>query len=404
MTLQEARETVVLAGKKLVESGLIARTWGNVSCRISDSHFVITPSGRDYLSLTPDEIVKVAISDLSYDGSLKPSSEKGVHSEVYKLYPEAGFVIHTHQDYASAISSLMRESIDVSKDFTYLNGKVICADYGLPGTKKLRRGVAKALAGSQGKAVIMKNHGALCFGLDYQETFKVAHELEDACKRFIEEHYQKISNHSEADLIKIGSYAISKLTGSNITITESSRPLSWESKRTEKGFSFLIDDKTIEIGFDIPSQYKKDNEDIYNELIILNEIYKNNDHINHIIHTNLTGTTVMSYAGIKLLPFLDDFAQIVGTSVKTSDINPKEISKSLKSSSAVLLKNDGALCCGISRDDAVAVSMVLEKNCIAYIAAALLGKIKPINALECKLMRFVYQTKYSKLYKGVTSK
>ena len=46
MTLHEAKETVVLAGKKLVESGLIARTWGNVSCRISDSHFVITPSGR----------------------------------------------------------------------------------------------------------------------------------------------------------------------------------------------------------------------------------------------------------------------------------------------------------------------------------------------------------------------
>lgn len=399
MTLQEAKETVVFAGKKLVECGLIARTWGNVSCRISDSHFVITPSGRDYLSLTPDEIVEIAISDLSYDGAIKPSSEKGVHAEVYKLHSEAGFVIHTHQDYASAISSLMQQSIDVSKDFNYLNGKVICADYGLPGTKKLRRGVAKALAGSQGKAVIMKNHGALCFGSDYEETFKVAHELEDACKFFIEDQYQKISNQPDIDPVKIGSYAISKLTGNTMTIPESPHPLSWESRRVEKGFSFLIDDKTLEIEFDRLSKYEKKYEDIYNMLIILNEIYKDNEHINHIIHANSTGATVMSYAGIKLLPLLDDFAQIAGTSVKTSDINPKEISKALKSSSAVLLKNDGALCCGISKDDAVAVSMVLEKNCIAYIAAALLGNIKPINALECKLMRFVYLNKYSKLYK-----
>jgi len=57
MTIQEAKETVIIAGKRLVESGLIARTWGNVSCRISDSHFVITPSGRDYVSLTPEALL-----------------------------------------------------------------------------------------------------------------------------------------------------------------------------------------------------------------------------------------------------------------------------------------------------------------------------------------------------------
>lgn len=404
MTLHEAKETVVLAGKKLVESGLIARTWGNVSCRISDSHFVITPSGRDYLSLTPDEIVEVSISDLSYSGSIKPSSEKGVHASVYKLHPEVGFVIHTHQDYASAVSSLMLDSISVSKDFSYLNGEVVCADYGLPGTKMLRRRVEKALARSNGKAVIMKNHGALCFGSDYEETFKVARQLEDACILFIEEQYQKTTNKSEADLIKIGSYAISKLTGNTVKMTESSRPLFWESKRTEKGFNFLINDENLDVRFDYLSQYEKGHEDIYNILITLNEIYKNNEDINHIIHTNSTGATVMSYAGIKLLPLLDDFAQIAGTSVKTSGMNSKEILKALNRSSAVMLKKDGALCCGISKDDAMAVSMVLEKNCIAYIAAALFGKVKPINLFECMLMRFVYQTKYSKLYKGVASK
>ncbi len=71
MTVDEARGLVVKAGKKLVESGLIARTWGNVSCRISAHQFVITPSGRDYLTMTPDEIVTVAISDCSYGGNIQ---------------------------------------------------------------------------------------------------------------------------------------------------------------------------------------------------------------------------------------------------------------------------------------------------------------------------------------------
>ena len=65
MDINKAKEIVVMAGKKLVESGLIARTWGNVSCRVSDTQFVITPSGRAYETLTPEEIVLVNISDLS---------------------------------------------------------------------------------------------------------------------------------------------------------------------------------------------------------------------------------------------------------------------------------------------------------------------------------------------------
>ena len=96
-----AKETVVRAGRELVKEGLIQRTWGNVSCRISDSEFVITPSGRDYLSLTPDDIVTVRIDDLSYEGDIKPSSEKGIHAMCYQLRDDVNFVIHTHQTYAS---------------------------------------------------------------------------------------------------------------------------------------------------------------------------------------------------------------------------------------------------------------------------------------------------------------
>ena len=92
--IEEAKRIVVEAGKKLVESGLIARTWGNVSARISDTQFVITPSGRAYEDLTPEEIVVVNIDDCSYEGDIKPSSEKGVHAAAYRHHPTVDFVIH----------------------------------------------------------------------------------------------------------------------------------------------------------------------------------------------------------------------------------------------------------------------------------------------------------------------
>jgi L-fuculose-phosphate aldolase len=396
MNIQESKETVILAGKRLVESGLIARTWGNVSCRISDSHFVITPSGRDYLSLTTDEIVEVAISDCSYSGNIKPSSEKRIHAEVYKLHPEVNFVIHTHQNNASFVSVLDMDTIDVSNKYHSLCGEVVCAAYGLPGTKKLRGNVAEALAVSKGKAVIMKNHGALCFGIDYEETFKVTQELEAACEDFIRDKSLEAIGKSGINPKEIGCLALSKFTRKTIERKEDYPLFSYESERTENGFKLNICDKTFDIESNQPESTIPSDSFISSEVKIHNEIYKNNTNINNIIHANTTGILDVSCAGIKLLPLLDDFAQIAGTSVKTVEMDASKISAILKGAPAVFVQGNGALCCGISRGDALAVSLVTEKNCKALIGAALLGKIKYINPFECILMRFIYLKKYSK--------
>ena len=76
MELHKAKELLVLAGRQLVEAGLIARTWGNVSCRVSATRFVITPSGRAY-ETDPGRSSGVNLEGGSYEGEIKPSSEKG---------------------------------------------------------------------------------------------------------------------------------------------------------------------------------------------------------------------------------------------------------------------------------------------------------------------------------------
>ena len=152
MDILTAKETVIKAGKELVKEGLIQRTWGNVSCRLSDTQFAITPSGRDYLSLTPDEIVIVNIADLSYEGDIKPSSEKGIHAKCYELRPDVNFVIHTHQTFASLLGlSGMDVNTIPEEDAAVLGDCVPLAAYGLPGTGKLRKGVTDALRRAAGE-------------------------------------------------------------------------------------------------------------------------------------------------------------------------------------------------------------------------------------------------------------
>ncbi|HSA14783.1 MAG TPA: class II aldolase/adducin family protein [Spirochaetota bacterium] len=192
MTLDKARETVHRACAELVKAGLVARTWGNISAKVDDSTFVITPSGRRYEELTAADMVLVKISDLSYGGSVKPSSEKGLHAEIYRQYPEVNAIIHTHQMNASTVAAARKDITGMDPRHSAILGSIVrTAEYGLPGTGKLARATAFALKGS--KAAMMANHGAVCAGRDMKEAFIVAGTLEDAARSFIEKAFIRMS-------------------------------------------------------------------------------------------------------------------------------------------------------------------------------------------------------------------
>ncbi len=185
MTEQEARVQVRDMGLKLLKEGLVARTWGNVSCRLDSERFVITPSGRSYEDVTPEEMVIVNIQSGDYEGHIKPSSEGKVHQELYRTRSEVAAVIHTHQTNASVVAAARREVPPILDDQVQILGPTVrVADYALPTTKKMVRVCVKALKGRQ--AALMANHGAICVGRSLDEAFVACIVLEKACKAFIE--------------------------------------------------------------------------------------------------------------------------------------------------------------------------------------------------------------------------
>lgn len=392
MNEREAKENVVNAGKRLVKSGLIARTWGNVSCRISDNYFVITPSGRDYLTLSPEEIVKVSIADLSYRGDIKPSSEKGIHAEIYKHNPKINFVIHTHQKNASVLSAMGLDSISVDT----ANQNIICASYALPGTKKLRKNVSQALRRSNGNAIIMKNHGAICFGKDDEEAFGLASDLENSCNDYIVKQYKEISNEENYDPDRMRQFLLNRIKEQDILDLESTGSC-YNSKRTEDGFILYFEHKdNVHVKFGESSSFLSE------EAKIHNAIYGKCKNINHIIHASSPDILAISRANITLYPMVDDFAQIVGTKVKTVIYTANDIANALKNTSALIIKNKGALCCAASEEDAFAIEMILEKNSKIALCSSLFKDVKPLSKLDSMLMRFVYLKKYSKQMNNIT--
>lgn len=183
--LDKRKEELCQASKKLLKTGLVAGTWGNISLKLNDSYMLITPSGVPYEQLTAKDMVLVNMTDFSYDGKLKPSGEKKMHAEIYKTRKEFSSVIHTHSPHASTVAAARREVPPLLDDMAQILGpSVRVADYALPGTKKLVKATVKALQGRS--AVLLANHGAACAGRNLEEAFTACFVLEKACKTFIE--------------------------------------------------------------------------------------------------------------------------------------------------------------------------------------------------------------------------
>jgi len=182
----EQREALVKAGLKLLEQGLVSRTWGNISIKVTDTEMLVTPSGKFYDDVTPADMVLVNFVTDKYDkNGIKPSSEYKMHSGIYLDRKEINAIIHTHQMNASTCAAARREVPPVLDDLAQIIGpSVRCAEYALPSTKKMMKAVVKALKGRY--AALMANHGAVCVGRDLDEAFVVCQVLEKGCKAFIE--------------------------------------------------------------------------------------------------------------------------------------------------------------------------------------------------------------------------
>ena len=183
MEYAEQKQLVADTGRRLLELGLVARTWGNISIKTGPSQFVISPSGLGYENMQADDVPLYDMDTGIWNGKRRPSSEKKIHEAAYKLYPTAGAAIHTHQDFATAVGLVGADGLKMTEEEKSLLGMISVARYALPGTQELADNVAEALNGS--RVVLMAHHGVLIVGSDCDDAVCKAEVLEDVCRRAV---------------------------------------------------------------------------------------------------------------------------------------------------------------------------------------------------------------------------
>ena len=184
---KEIAEATLLFWKKGLSAG---RDAGDTSLRDPETNLIyICPQPteklkiRNWGTITSNQIVVININNEVVDGSnLLPSVEAPMHIAIYKASPEINAIIHSHAVWSTvfAITGKNIPLVDAEMD-EFLGGEVICAEYAEVATEELAGNVIKAL-GKNNFAALMRNHGAVCIGRDFEEAFTVSDFLEKSAK------------------------------------------------------------------------------------------------------------------------------------------------------------------------------------------------------------------------------
>ena len=186
------RQEVIDYSIKLNITNLSPLRSGNISVRGIEEGvegFFITPSGKKYETLKPEDIVFLSLNEkkdfLSWFNSGKnPSSEWRFHQDIYKNKWEAKAIVHAHSTHATAVSTHGKSIPPFHYMIALAGGEDIrCSEYATFGTHELSMNIIKALKSR--KACLMSNHGQVAYGVNLSKAFELAQEIENICHQYI---------------------------------------------------------------------------------------------------------------------------------------------------------------------------------------------------------------------------
>lgn len=183
MILEKERKLVVEYGKKLLDTGLVTGTFGNISVYNEEEKLMaISPSGLDYYSTKPEDVVVLNLEGEKVDGERKPSSEHDMHRIFYMKRPGIKAVIHTHSTYATILACLNWNIPPLHYLVAYAGKEVPCSKYEQFGTWELAESALETMG--SGNACLLGNHGFLAAASTISYAFDVAEQIEFVSKLY----------------------------------------------------------------------------------------------------------------------------------------------------------------------------------------------------------------------------
>ena len=178
------REEICRTGKSLFDRGLTHGATGNISVRLSDGGWLMTPTGSSLGMLDPTRLSRLDPQGTLIGGD-KPTKEAFLHTTMYAERPTAGAVVHLHSHYSVALSCMdgvnPHDCLPPMTAYSVMRvGTLPLVPYHPPGDESLAEAVGKLA--SKHHAVLLANHGPVVAGSTLAAATDAIEELEETAR------------------------------------------------------------------------------------------------------------------------------------------------------------------------------------------------------------------------------
>jgi ribulose-5-phosphate 4-epimerase/fuculose-1-phosphate aldolase len=182
-----ARDEICAVGASLFARGLTFGSTGNISVRLDDGGWLMTPTNASLGGLDPARLSRFDAGGRLIGGDA-PTKESFLHIAMYEKRADCRAVVHLHSTHSVAVSVL--DEIDpadalppLTAYFVMRIGRLPLVPYFAPGDKELATAVG-ALAGKH-HAMLLANHGPVVAGSSLANAQYATEELEETAKLFL---------------------------------------------------------------------------------------------------------------------------------------------------------------------------------------------------------------------------
>jgi ribulose-5-phosphate 4-epimerase/fuculose-1-phosphate aldolase len=187
MSEAKTREDICRFGRSLFERGLTPGSSGNISVRLPDGNWLVTPTNASLGFLDPARISRLDPQGRLISGDA-PTKEIPLHAALYETRSAAQAIVHLHSTHSVAVSML--PEIDpravlppMTAYYLMRVGATALVPYYRPGDPA----VADAIRGLAGQysAVLLANHGPVVAGDSLEAAVFATEELEETAKLYL---------------------------------------------------------------------------------------------------------------------------------------------------------------------------------------------------------------------------
>ena len=177
---RETGDDLAAVCKRLAKLGMANANGGNVSIRLAEGKYLVTPTGMCLRDVTAADLITVDAEGAKLDGSGEPTMEVKSHLSLYEQRTDLRAVIHCHPPAAIAWALAGKlPPLEAYCEGYFLVGKVVLiTPYQTP--PELPAVIAKHASKANG--FLLVNHGLMMAGSDLRTALLRVEDYELLCR------------------------------------------------------------------------------------------------------------------------------------------------------------------------------------------------------------------------------